>query len=241
MKTQDMQTGHSATPGRSRRLGVVGGALAVIAVVAAFSANQAVADDTADTKSAELTSAGIQQPQGASAGHDKPHAGKDGSDGQPASGIDVLTTALSRVTPEGVVSDLSRMNYEPNRDGSPNALGSLTFAPSAGAASASVGVNYWPVKAGDQQLHSQCNGMVADCETSTLPDGSIVVTYVIPPVNFAPGLDNGPAIAAHRIVNGAVVTLIASAPGKGTDPVLTRDQLVDLISQPEWADLKPVK
>ena len=239
MKTQDMQTGHSA-PGRSRRLGVVGGALAVIAVVAAVSANRAVADDTADT-SRLTTSAGVQQPQGAGTGHDKPHASKGGSDGQPASGIDALAAALSRVTPEGVVSDLSKMNYEPNRDGSPNALGSLTFAPSAGAASASVGVNYWPVKAGDQQLHSQCNGMVADCETSTLPDGSIVVTYVIPPVNFAPGLDNGPAIAAHRIVNGAVVTLIASAPGKGTDPVLTRDQLVDLISQPEWADLKPVK
>ena len=56
-----------------------------------------------------------------------------------------------------------------------------------------------------------------------------------------PDGDNGPAIAAHRIVNGAVVTLMASAPGKGTDPVLTRDQLVDLISQPEWADLKPAK
>ena len=219
-------------PREWRMLGLTGAALAVIAVVGAATANQALAEDTE----------GATRPTVSAAASDK----TNGSEDKPTvrttvSGIAALEAALSRVVPTGVVSDPSRMNYEPNRDGSPNALGGLTFAPSAAAPSASVGVNYWPAKAGDLQLHSQCNGMVADCETSTLPDGSVVVTYVVPPLTFVPGGDIGPAIAAHRIVNGAVVTLAASAPGKGTDPVLTRDQLVDLISQPEWADLKPAK
>ena len=226
-------------PREWRMLGLTGAALAVIAVVGAATANQALAEDTQRATRPSVSAAATDKTNGS---EDKTIGSEDEPTVRTAvSGIAALEAAVSRVVPEGVVSDPSRMNYEPNRDGSPNALGGLTFAPSAAAPSASVGVNYWPAKAGDLQLHSQCNGMVADCETSTLPDGSVVVTYVVPPLTFVPGGDNGPAIAAHRIVNGAVVTLMASAPGKGTDPVLTRDQLVDLISQPEWADLKPAK
>jgi hypothetical protein len=236
---QDTLTKHSS-PGRSRRLGVVGGALAVIAVVAAAFANQAVAEDTTGT-SLPSTSSGVPR-QGAGVGQEEPDSTKpDSAHEQPVSGIGALEAALSRVAPEGVVSDPSKMNYEPSRDGWPNAWGSLTFASSEGAASATVGVNYWPAKEGDAELYSQCMGLVDDCEMSTLPDGSVVITYVIAPLTFVPGQDNGPAIAAHRIVNGTVVALMATAPGKGTDPVLTRAQLEDLISQPEWADLESVK
>ena len=226
-------------PREWRMLGLTGAALAVIAVVGAATANQALAEDTQGATRPSVSAAATDKTNGSEDKRSAPRTSR--RSGRPSRGSRPSRPPCHGWCPTGVVSDPSRMNYEPNRDGSPNALGGLTFAPSAAAPSASVGVNYWPAKAGDLQLHSQCNGMVADCETSTLPDGSVVVTYVVPPLTFVPGGDNGPAIAAHRIVNGAVVTLMASAPGKGTDPVLTRDQLVDLISQPEWADLKPAK
>ena len=92
---------------------------------------------------------------------------------------------------------------------------------------------------GDLQTHSQCNGLIADCETSTLPDGSVVVSYVVPPNDLLPELDNGPTLAAHRIVGDTVVTMMAQAPGSGADPVLTREEIVELISQSEWALLQP--
>ena len=132
------------------------------------------------------------------------------------------------------------MNYEPNRDGSANALGYAEFAPSAGADSGGLIVTYRPTKPGDVQLYEQCQPLLTECETLTLPDGSVVVTHVLgPPFDGVPGQDQGPAVAAYRIVGDNVVALLAGAPGKDTDAVLTRDQLVDVISGPEWANLKP--
>ena len=45
-----------------------------------------------------------------------------------------------------------------------------------------------------------------------LPDGSVVITYVVRPVIDVPGLDQSPAVAADRIVGGDVLTLLAISP-----------------------------
>jgi hypothetical protein len=73
----------------------------------------------------------------------------------------------------------------------------------------------------------------------------VVLSYVVDD-SAAPSGWQGPApfFAAHRVVNGNVVALAASSPydtgASGENPVLTRDQLVDVSSQPEWSRLIPV-
>jgi hypothetical protein len=161
-------------------------------------------------------------------------------------GVDVLTATLARVAPRGVVSHASEMNYETGREGSPNALGDVTFAPSAGAAPATVLVNYWPAETGDVELHSQCHDSLVDCTASRLPDGSVVLSYAVEGSDLPWVGGSSSGLAAHRVVDGTVVTIAASAPrevgsgASGQSAVLTRDQLVDLISQPEWHRLLPV-
>ena len=234
-------------PIRLRRLALVGGSLAVLAVVGSAYANQAVADD--DRSAARPTILASDPPQRAGAGHDAaPGTQRDGRDGV-SSGMEALEAAMARVAPDGVVSDQEPvgMNYEPNRDGSPNALGSADLALSGGASAGGVTVTYSPVKAGDDERYSQCHALLTDCKVFTLDDGSTVLTYSLErslvPWNQGPA----EAVAAHRVVNGNVVSLLASSPydveagaSLGDDAVLTRDQLVDVISQPEWSELKPL-
>ena len=161
-------------------------------------------------------------------------------------GVAALSAALARVAPTGVVSHSSGMSYEPNRDGSPNALATVSFAPSAGAEPGDVGVNYWPAEGGDAEFYAQCHDDLADCETTMLPDGSVVLTYAVRGSGFPYGQGSSTGMAVHRVVGGVVVTVAADAPrhddsgATGKDAVLTRDQLVDLISQPEWSRLLPI-
>jgi hypothetical protein len=219
-----------------RRLGLTGAALAVIAVVGAATANQALAEETQGATRPTMSAAATEATDTTKGSEDKPRV-KTG-----VSGIAALEAALSQVVPTGVVADPSAMNYEPSRDGWPNAFGHLTFAPSPGAASSEATVTYWPVKPGDAELHSQCQGLMDDCETLTLPDGSVVLSYVVSGPGVAPGMGASTLIAVHRVVGDNVVSLAAGSPevepgAPAADPVLTRDQLIELISGSEWAEL----
>lgn len=163
----------------------------------------------------------------------------------PLTGVEALTATLAWVVPNGVVLEPSTMNYEPDRDGSPNARGGVEFAPSAGAATGNVTVSYAPAKAGDVERYAQCHDNLDDCDVVTLADGSPVLTYAVR--RSTRPWDEGPdtLFAAQRVVNGNVVSVAADSPdvhsGAGPDdPVLTKDQLVDVIGQPEWSRLLPV-
>ena len=215
---------------RNRRLSVAGSTLAVVAAVGLGAWTTSTLVEGAATVREGSTASGTTWET-------------------PLTGVEALTATLTRVAPAGVVTDdlPTGMTYEPNRDGSPNALGGVEFAPSAGAASGGVIVNYWPVRAGDLQRNTHCHDDVADCEVVTLPDGTVVLTYVVNDPQV-PSAGRGPAmlVAAHRVVNGNVVSLGAGSPydagadARADDAVLTRDQLVDVISQPEWSRLIPV-
>jgi hypothetical protein len=151
-------------------------------------------------------------------------------------GTEALTVTLARVAPAGVVSRISEMTHEPARGGSTNAYGSVRFAPSVDAASSEVMVSYQRARGEDLERNSRCQPQLPDCQISALPDGSVVLTYAISQVRYLPGLE-GSGWAAHRVVDGTVVALAATAPDQHADPVLSRDQLLTLISQPEWSRL----
>ena len=133
-------------------------------------------------------------------------------------GVAALSAALARVAPRGVVSHPSGMSYEPHRDGSPNALATVSFAPSAGAEPGDVGVNYWPAQSGDAELYARCHDDLAGCETSMLSDGSVVLTYAVRGPGFPLGQGSSTGMAVHRVVNGMVVRLPLYAPRDGERP-----------------------
>jgi hypothetical protein len=224
---------HLDTAARRCRLAAAFGLLAVVAAAGTMAAGQAFAED--GRRSSPPASSATGPGQGSGQG---PGQGPGPSADKPQDAIAVLEHGLSEVAPDAVVSEASKVSYEPNRDGSPNAFGHLELAPTAAAESSEVMVTYSSTKPGDLERYTHCQyAPLTDCQVVELTDGSLVITYVVAGAPWVP--DQGGLVAAHRIVEGNVVALSATAPHSDSEPVLTRDQLVALISQPEWADLEP--
>jgi hypothetical protein len=234
--------------------------------VAGASATQAFADpgDTGSTKTTSvlkasggvLHQAGTQHAKRTSvlkasgglveqSGTDQAAVSKKGDkhqkDGKSLSGLEALQESLTAVAPGGSTSDVSAMSYE--GDGADAyAKGALTFAVGDGAADASVIqlTHYRATKGSEESFKELCATQV-NCQVTDLSDGSVLVSYDVP---FGKGQTGGTNLGAARLVDGYVVALWVQVPvdehGKVLDPstVLTMDQLEDVLSQPQWADLK---
>ena len=233
-----------------RQLAVVGGSIAVMAVAGA-SATQAFADP-GDTGSVETTSVikasgGVLEQAGSEKApgekHRTKHANKQQKNGPAVSGLEALQAALAEAVPGGSTSDLIGMNKY-SGDGGPYARGALTFG--IGEAASDVELTYGLAVPGDKEYFAQCDGSQSNCEVTTLADGSVMQTYDIPFGGGKPG-ETGTNLGAARLVDGYTVGLWVQVPvderGKVLDPetVLTMDQLQQVLSQPVWADLEPLR
>jgi hypothetical protein len=146
-------------------------------------------------------------------------------DGPTVNGLQAFQTAAAEVLPGATISDLSGMSGE--KEGG---KGGLDLTPADGTKSSPVQVTYFNAPAGDKASFQDCDNQF-NCDILTLPDGSPMQVFDVP---FAPGRAN---LSVARLVNGVEVGVWVGVPAGGDHPVVTRQQLVDLLSQPVWGAL----
>jgi hypothetical protein len=209
-----------------RKAAAAAGSLAVLAA-AGVTATQAFAADPS--------------PEGAA----KPSIGVDQRGHQKAkSGLDVLSAALERVSPGGSVSVI-RAEKTWRDVGRPYAMVTLKFTPAGATAGSEILLQYKAAVDGSKEAIEECDGSQHRCEVFSLPNGSAMQISDTPFRDKVTG--DGTNRIASLYLDGTVVTLWAQVPtsesGKtlAPRPVLTRDELKDVLSQPGWADLKTVK
>ena len=211
---------------RWRKVAAVGGSLAVLAVGGATVTQAFAADPTPE--GAAKTSIGVDKH-----GHQKAK-----------SGLDVLSAALERVSPGGSVSVI-RAEKTWRDVGRPYAMVTLKFTPAGATAGSEILLQYKAAVDGSKEAVEDCDGSQPHCEVLMLANGGVMQISDTPFHDKVNG--DGTNQIAALYIDGTVVTLWAQVPtnetGKGLDarPVLTRDEVKDVLSQPGWADLKPVK
>ena len=159
-------------------------------------------------------------------------------------GLEALDAALDTVVPGTRTTDVTGMKESDDPQGDPYAEGALTFTTASGSAGSVIEVTYYPAHPRAEHPWGECDGSQPNCQVINLPDGSTLQTYDIPITRG--GKVAGTNLGAARLVDGYIVSLWVQVPVAekggvfGTTTALTRAQLTDVLSQPEWGQLVPL-
>jgi hypothetical protein len=163
---------------------------------------------------------------------------------QPVTALDALESGLATVSPGGTVS-VTQAEKTWRDAGRPYAMVTVVFTPAGATGGSEVMVQYKAAVDGSKEAIEECDGSQPHCEVSTLANGGVIQISDTPFHDKVSG--EGANQIAALYIDGTVVTLWARVPTSGSGrtlaprPVLTRDELKDVLSQPGWADLKTVK
>ena len=128
--------------------------------------------------------------------------------------------------------------------GRPYAMVTVEFTPAGATAASEIMVQYKQAVDGTEEAVAECDGTQDHCEVFTPASGGVVQISDTPFRDKQHG--DGSNLISSLYVDGMVVTLWAQVPlaADGTvvsaTPVLSREQVVALLSQPEWGHLVPV-
>jgi hypothetical protein len=154
-------------------------------------------------------------------------------DGPTVDGLQAFHKAAADVLPGATFSHVTGVFEMKGLSGeNVGSRGGLHIKLAGGTKSSLVDVEYWNAAAGEKARHQDCDDVV-NCDILTLPDGSPMRIYDVP-------VGHGRAnISASRLVNGVSVVVFVGVPPHGGPTVVSRKQLVDLLSQPVWGHLDP--
>jgi len=234
-----------------RKAAAVGGSIALLAV-AGMSATQAFADPGPATTRTTTTTRHVDQPaikQTKQHGpkHRTKHENKDlALPSAPVDAMEALEDALAAVVPGGTVSHGTGLNVY--GEGDPYAKGALRFAAPGAAGAGWISLTTFPAPE-DTSVLTDCDLVEAhypNCEVTTLPDGSVLLTHDLPVWNGPSESKRlGTNVAGLLVSHGMVVSLDVRIPfedERDTQPLspdapLTTEQLVAVLSQPGWSHL----
>jgi hypothetical protein len=230
---------------RHKRRTALVGSIALLAVLGAGAAtvNQAFADTPGGTSDQSSSTAGTLSGDTVPITTRSLTAALQAAVGDVADGTASdfdghLAYASSSKTYDPLVDDAERDGYS----------GTFTFTPADGSGGALVhaviadkgGMDYNQTTA--EENFTTCTSVQEECKVTTLPDGSLLKTYVL--YGIGGGDERGhEMLMAERMVGDAVVRVSATNGGALTEAgneitrphaVLSIEQLTEIVSQPWW-------
>jgi hypothetical protein len=158
-------------------------------------------------------------------------------------GLEALESAIAEVAPNITIADVTELITSIDQDGKYSKAG-LTVRRVGADAGSHVSLTYFPFDppASPRQL---CNEASSDltCDVDALPDGSFLLTYQL---HAGQGGNKSWVYDAVRYVGGYAygIDVTAAVNRQDTyldpDPLLTKDQVIDIMSQPVWTKVSPL-